>query len=267
MFCIVLGALSTSTHATVESFVSANGPQYSYQSDAVSVEDQQTIGLSTAYAYGNVSLGVLRARASNGPLSSGTSFSQVQFYEYVTFNAGANGIGYLDWVFSAKVSPGIAGNQPLGPAQVALHTQVDSIVENHLLTNGFCPVGYTSCASERGGTTSYTKTGSIAFNIAPGPFYISTKLSGAATDNSNVLALAAWMDASNTGRFFLRLPDDVSYTSESGSFLVNASPVPELGTGILSLCGALSLLSLYRRNTRRQCSRLCDRVTIFPTLE
>ena len=250
MLCLAFAAALNSTYAAVVSSLAVGGgvPTVSSQSNAISVEDQLSVGASGAYAYGNIGLGILRATASGD-----NAGSMAQFNDYVTFNSGANGVGYLDWVFSAKVSPGIVGTQPLGPASVGLYMQVDSAVESYLLTNGFCPVGFTSCASERGGTTSFTKVGSIAFNIAPGPFYISAKLSGGASSGG-------WMDASNTGRFFLRTPEDVSYTSQSGAFLinatpVNATPVSEPGTSVLLMCGGMLLLVSHSRRTRhfRRC--------------
>ena len=192
-------------HADARGILGINYPIVnSTPTSAIVVEDQISgVGPALAYGYANLSKGILRAKAFSGNGSSDGASSRMQFFDYITFNSGASGTIFLDWILSASVAPDNL-YQGVG-SYAAIYMQVNSHAEAHGLTSRFCSssLGLDTCVSDRSGVIGYAKTGTIGVPIIEGQNYISVRLAASATGGG-------WADASNTGKVFLRLPDGVT---------------------------------------------------------
>ena len=209
-------------------------------SGLIEFQNSISIGSATAFGYSNLDTGILRASAVAPTGSLKYSFAEARFQDTVTFAPGSSGVAYLDWNFDGTLSP------YAGDAQsTALFTvSVNGVQRNHVLTNASCiPIFATSCTEG----TSIDQSGTFAFEIAGGGVSILVALS--AYPGSGGTA-----DFSNTGRTYLRTPEGVTYTSSSGTFLVNASPiavVPEPSSYALLMVGLVGGIVLSRvKHTR-----------------
>lgn len=199
---------------------------------------------SSASGYANLETGILRSKSIGPPIQPGIGYpdgqfssqSAAQIVDTITFGAGASGTGFLDWHVDGTLTP--AGN-PFPSATTSLVLNVGGTGETDYFTDstGLCLPSATCNIG-----TSFDKSGAFAFMIAPGSLQVSAFLQTEAFDG-------AIADFSNTGRFYLRLPDRVTYTSTSGVFLTDAAPifagvpaVPEPSSYALLLVG-LGLLS------------------------
>ena len=202
---------------------------------------------SSAAGYANLETGILRSESIGPPIQPGLGYpdgqfssqSAAQIVDTITFGAGASGTGFLDWHVDGTLTP--AGN-PFPSATTSLVLGVGGTGETDYFTDstGLC-VPSATCNFG----TSFNKTGAFAFTIAPGSFQISAFLQTEAFDG-------AIANFSNTGTFYLRLPGGVTYTSTSGVFLTEATPifpgvpaVPEPSSYAL-LLGGLGLLGLVK---------------------
>ena len=115
----------------------------------------------------------------------------------------------------------------------------NDISEDHVFDNNSCsPYSVTSCESG----TRWSQSGVVAFQIdGNDPISIQALLASYPSDGGVG-------DFSNTGRLYLQVPTGATFTSESGVFLSQATPlapVPEPGVPALILTGWV-LLGAWR---------------------
>lgn len=206
-------------------------------------ETSAVSGDSTAYSYANMITGVLRdfARATNAyPGTPYAALASGGFFDTVTFSNGVGQTAYLDWSFDGSLSldntslPFATHGQLLVYGGSGANIQLTN-AGNLCATGGDCTVG-----------TSVNKQGSIPFVISAGAMFFAANLSAYSQYGNTA-------DFSNTGRIYLRTPDGVSYTSQSGQFLNEAAPifaVPEPATYALMLAGLVAVGLVTRRRSR-----------------
>lgn len=212
----------------------------SRDSRPVEFQDSIAIGPATAYGYANLDTGVLRASAA-APTGSGKySFAEARIEDTLTFDSGAAGTAHLDWSFDGNLSPYAGDAQSMAGLTVA----INGAQRTYIITNASCmPISATACTEG----TSIARTGSYSFDIGQ-------------MGTSILVALVAYpgsggdADFSNTGRVFLRTPAGVGFTSGSGTFLANASPIPaipEPNSHALMWAGVIAVMALWRRKHMR----------------
>lgn len=211
---------------------------------------------ASASGYANLDTGVLRSASVGPPIQFGLGYpdgqfstqSAAQIVDTISFGAAATGTGYLDWHIDGTLS---AYGNPFPSATTSLVLNIGNAGGNTGQTSYFtdnpnlCRASPTCTIG-----TGFDQSGSFAFQIQPGAFSVSVFLQTVAFDGAS-------NDFSNTGRFYLRLPDGVTYTSRSGVFLTDAAPifpvvsaVPEPSTYLLLLFG-LGLASWTKSRTGR----------------
>lgn len=198
-----------------------------------------SLGASNAYGYGSASSGTVRANVQSGIGFNDYASVDITLQDYITFSPGATGTANLDWRLTGDISlDSLVGGPDNTAADISV--QADSSIENHRITNGFCPVGFHSCTIYRNGMNGFVKAGSLEYNIP--------------TNGRSFMRIIVhirayggleYINAMNTGNFYLRVPEGVSFTSDTGVFLSAASPVPESGTAASLACGISMLLLLH----------------------
>ncbi len=209
-------------------------------------------GDSTGSAYANLASGVLRdeAHATNAypgiPYAASSSSS---IMDTVSFSGGIGQTGYLDYSFDGTLALN-AINGPYatsGQMLVFIGSSFANLQLSAFQAN--CGQGtiFASCTVG----TSVNKQGSIPFIIGAGSMSFGASLNSYAQFGNTA-------QFSNTGKLFLRTPEGVSFSSESGSFLTSAAPifsttVPEPQTYLLLLTGLSALgVLISRRQSPKQ---------------
>jgi hypothetical protein len=211
---------------------------------------QSGTGADGAYAQAtaDASAGTLRTVAQaglNGPYIIPAS-ADASISEAILFSGGFGQTAYLDYSFEGSIALAGAEYPQAAFAQLAINIGTifggGTTYETLSAFAGNCGPG-----CEVGTFTS--RTGSIAIPIAEGGANIAMSLLTFATYGNLV-------DFSNTAAFYLRLPEGVTFTSQSGRFLADATPifttaVPEPETYALMLAG-LAMIGVVRRRRRGQ---------------
>lgn len=196
-------------------------------------------GDSTASAYASLADGVLRdvAHATNAyPGTPYAASSSSSIMDAVTFSGGMGQTGYLDYSFDGTLSLNPAINTPYatyGQMLVFIGSSFANLQLSAFQAN--CGQGslFASCTVG----TSVSKQGSIPFTITSGQMSFGASLNAYAQFGNTA-------EFSNTGKLYLRAPQGVSFTSQTGSFLTNAAPiiaVPESESYILMAIGLVAL--------------------------
>ncbi len=189
-------------------------------------------GLGSASASADLSTGILQAYAQEDGTTGSSAAAGAVFWDTLTFSGvtGTNTTGTL--VFTV---PGSFTDVGYGGACAAV--QVGGYAQCNPFT---APVLNASSPSE---------TLRIPFTLSNGsPTEIVAALYGTAYNSFNI----ATADLKDPPQVSLLLPTGVTYTSASGVFLSNTTPVPEPATWVTMACGLalLGLRALRGRNAR-----------------
>ena len=215
--------------------------------DEVRAVASATDGGASSFAEADLVRGVLKASATSTARQSG---AQAIIRERFTFSEGASGIAYLDWRFHGVITksdtPASNITMSLGILDFSISDGLNPATRDaralfELGCDGIFNYGYGQCV----GGTFVESTGSIEIPISSRVFNIQIALSIYAQqfDSANF---------ANTALMYLRLPEGVSISSESGAFLSLAqpiTPVPEPAAAVLFLAGLVPLARRMRRHT------------------
>ena len=250
---------SPSAHAAAQAVLNVRDPTQTptsvglNQTDPVLISRTLVNGGSIATAVADLSAGKLRATAtsaqpigpytSQGDLTSASALALIS--DAFAFNAGANGMSYLDWRFQGQIAvdPDAPGTGPFSQANLSLTffpaRGGTTLSYSITLTNSTtCPAPPTVCVVG----TSIDRIDSFAVPIIAGGYAMIASLSVVGRQGDAV-------DFYDTASLYLRLPENVSITSGSGAFLSQAMPVPEPPTLALALAGVLFMARLGRRRS------------------
>jgi hypothetical protein len=218
-------------------------PRVSGIVDATSQASSSTGG--SAYAYANLNTGILRDVGVSDnlfPLTT-TSTADSSISDSLTFSAGVGMTAYLDYMFDGTLNVLSTVPSAASAQMVVSVTSIGGAVRRYETLSAFaanCGAG-TNC--EVG--TSTMRTGSVAFQIFNGSTSFIMGLSGNASMGNS-------FNFGNTAKFYLRLPEGVTYTSASGNFLTAAAPifaVPEPSTWAMLAVG-MGMLAAKRRRSQ-----------------
>lgn len=251
-------------------FNSPNGGTTSGTTDttgtATSAFDQSSLSDSDAgasgYAYANLSSGKLGVMGSAGGYYSEAQL-QAQFSDVLHYTiAGANSSTVTDIGVTFAID-GSMLESGFGDAALSGGINIDggaseSVSIGDMLSGGVCQTGpciynqstagnWVSAGFSPDSTGLVVFTGVYALTGASGDLSIFATLS--LTSAVNGVSGSANDDYSNTAALSLSLPQGVSYTSDSGVFLSQASSAPEPAT--LSLAG-LTLAALGAVKSRKR---------------
>jgi len=203
-------------------------------------------GDSTGSAYASLAEGVLKdfAHATNAyPGTPYAASSSSSIMDNVTFSGGVGQTGHLDYSFDGTLSLNPTINTPYatsGQMLVFIGSSFANLQLSAFQAN--CGQGtlFASCTVG----TSVSKQGSIPFTITAGQMSFGANLNAYAQFGNTA-------EFSNTGKLYLRTPQGVSFTSQTGSFLTNAVPifaVPEPETYLLMLIGLVTIGCMRKKN-------------------
>lgn len=203
--------------------------------------NEVSIGSSRAWSAAHLQQGYLRVATTSDDGPSSLAYASASFSDRITFTPASYGQSVrLHWAFYASLSANLGGG--VDETFTAIQIVAGSARMSHAISNGrFCVRGYDYCNSFPSGTVvPFGTTGTIEWTTSPGPLDVFAGL------YSGAYGYRESADASHTALFYLEVPAGVVYTSESGVFLANASPVPEVNAGLMIGMGLLILL-LHRR--------------------
>lgn len=202
--------------------IRAKYTQEQVKSDSTPVQDTLTFsyGGGTGASYANLETGILRDYAVAPPRPSEADFSyalaQSRIGDVITFAPSASGTAYLHWSADGSLTAFDGASESSASMSIIVAGGTNRIDETHAYTNFSCaPYNVTSC--EAG--THFSQSGMVAFEIAgDNPIDIQAVLGTNPSDGGTG-------DFSNTGRLYLVVPAGETFTSASGVFLAEASPV------------------------------------------
>lgn len=257
-------------------FASPNGGATSGTSDstgkATSAFDQSSLSDSDAgssgYAYANLGTGKLGVQGSAGGYFSEVNV-QAQFSDILHYTvAGANSNTITDINVSFAVD-GSMMEGGFGTASLTSSINLDSAASEETdigdnLSGGVCQSG--PCIFRQFTAGNWVSMGYSTNNVGDVVFNGVFALTGASGDLSifQTLSLTSAVDGatgaanddfSHTAALTLGLPQGVSYTSDSGVFLTQASSVPEPSTLWMAVVG----IALVGMTTKKKSTADCRR--------
>ena len=257
--CAALTPLNAMADATARAYLGDERIPVQVQPPFVHglIDATSQVGLATdagyAYAYANLNSGILRVvgKSVYAPPFITTTDANTSISDSVTFSGAAGLTAFLDYSFEG--AHGVISDAIPKAAFAQLFVNIStvggssSVYETLSAYGANCGVG-TNCVVG----TSTSRTGSLAFQIFSGaPTNFGISLNGFASIGNS-------FDFGNTAKLYLRVPDGVTYTSSSGSFLTAAAPitpVPEPATPLLLVAG-FALLGLVARPRRAAATRV-----------
>lgn len=203
-------------------------------------------GDSSGSAYANMQTGVLRDSALATNAYPGTPYAAdatSSIFDNVTFSGGVGQTAYLDWSFDGSLGYTSTSLATFGQLLVF----ISSSYANIMLSANPANCGAGSILANCTVGTSVSLQGSLPFVIPAGALQLGASLQ-AYSQFGNAAQFAS------TGKIYLRTPDGVSFTSASGQFLNEASPifaqaVPEPESYALMLVG-LCVVGVAARRRR-----------------
>lgn len=260
LMCVLLCLLAASAQGEVRLTLEVRpdaGSATSYNNiDPYGSFATQSVASVGAAAAGTADLtaGLLRtfAQSPAGSTSGSAITAQAVIGDNFQFSGPYGGIAYLDYhlsgtinttanrAFSAISFGGL--NMYIANSSSGASRSYTAVLEN---LAGGCSV-FLGALSSLGcwEGASISLDGSIPITVAPGDFYFLMGLFSNAVMGDTV-------DFSNTGRFSLRLPEGVSVSSRSGTFIPTS--VPEPAHYLMLLLGLLVLKLHYGHRDR--CAR------------
>ncbi len=200
--------------------------------------------IGESYAFVDAASGILKAKALSDltldPLYGYVGVSQAaatisETFSFQNFNTGQ--FSTLKYSFHGKLG--------LGPIGVSSSDDAYGYL-NIIVTNAFnAKVMKTMCiggslfGNTCQGTGEIFNDGAFQIPIYSGDYKIEITLYAQSVKGNKV-------ELNNTARLFLELPSGVTITSDSGSFLANASPVPEPQTNAYFIFGLLVIVGKRR---------------------
>jgi len=203
---------------------------------------------SAASGLADLATGTLRARAQSANDSIGIATTATSVLgDTVTFSGGFGQTAFLEYRFQGSITE--ASNPIVNVSSGGLVVYVANTTAGSSQTDGLAlatPGGcgvltFANLGCYEG--ASIDLRGSIPFELQPGDFYFLNFLSASASSGDLV-------DFGNSAHFSLRLPDGVTYTSQTGEFLT--APVPEPASVVL-VCAGLAALVWRLSGRRRRC--------------
>lgn len=220
------------------------------RTDPFTVDEHSVIsGGSSASVFGSLSAGTLRATAYSDEGFYSFAYASAVIQDRLTFTSGFGGTVKLWWGLSSDISAdnGISNTGvSYAQASVEVFSPSLSIIGGYRLQNGVAACSLPCETYTDGITAVFQRYGVIPWEITPDPVSVQLQLSVLAAGNGE------WVNAKNTGRFFLELPPGATFSSQSGAFLVEAVPlpaVPEVGSAAMLVLGLLGLAARMKRQT------------------
>lgn len=248
MLAIACALTSSTVFATARVLVTAQGG--ASPPDPIVIVDQlvaQAVSLdrgASASAYAALDSGVLRSSTNavlpqNGVVYESKASATIS--DNVTFIGAIGGTAFLDYSLDGLLA--LSGSSALHSTLGQLLVSYSSFGNGSATRNLILSSSAITCPFQAICTvgTEIATSGSIPIPISAGEYTMSVSLitQSQAGDAANF---------ANTARVFLRTPTGVNFTSQSGSFLVNASPVPEPGVVGLFLLGLVTVGCLVKRS-------------------
>lgn len=219
-------------------------------------------GGTSARAAADLRTGILRSEVLTRTVPdilTGDSFgvAVARITDVVTFPSGAAGTAFFDWGFDGSIGIEQIPPNTSRTADAYLGVTITSLFNGQVVTNSRLATATSgnSCsgaASQNCLTGPFLQAsvafrGSVSFPISPGSFSVTFELGAVASRGDDV-------QFGNTSYIYLRLPQNVNYSSGSGQFLALAqpvpAPVPEPSAPLLFVGGAAWLLAVLRRSGR-----------------
>lgn len=228
------------------------GPKVDARSDPTTVSEYSIAsGGSRASAFVSLSKGTLRASSYSDAGQFASAVAAITISDTVTFSSGFGGTAKLWWGLSANISPN-AGFWDGDISYASLIYQVRSRAIGNVW-GGYTLRNSSEIPCDRpceiypsGVVATFQQYGFFTWEITPDPVSFALGLSAVAHGNSE------WVNANNTGLFYLELPTGANYSSQSGAFLVDASPIPEPSGLWLAALGVVGINLLFARRSRGQ---------------
>ena len=215
--------------------------------DALSVYESLSLGSNSAFADADLREGLLRARGSSDSGGSSFGLGSATMVDTLSFQSWATTTGAplrLWWKFDGHISPNNGTPVNNEASRAYLNITVNGQNSWTEISNSTCLSPLNPCTIYPTGTVpsiAHTVTGYFEWTSNPGAISFQAGL------RAQGMGYSEWADAGNTARFFLEVPPGVTFTSQSGQFLVNAAPVPEPAILSLLFPGLLAIAAVASR--------------------